>query len=52
MRRKKKIKIPDSVPTIKVQLDYRTTITVRTKEALKDWLKKYPNARVISNDLA
>lgn len=44
----KKHKIIGSVPTIKVRLDHRTTITVRTKDALKGWLSKYPEAKVIS----
>lgn len=44
----KKMKVLGDVPTIKVQLDYRTTITVRTKAALKSWLERYPEAKVIS----
>jgi hypothetical protein len=33
---------------IKLQLDYRTMIYVRSKESLKMWMSKYPNARVIA----
>ncbi|MBI3509774.1 MAG: hypothetical protein HY064_03855 [Bacteroidetes bacterium] len=33
---------------IKLQVDYRTTISVRSKEALDMWMKKYPNAKVIN----
>ncbi len=44
----KKMKVFGEVPTIKVRLDHRTTITVRTKAALKGWLERYPEAKVIS----
>jgi len=44
----KKMKVLGEVPTIKVKLDDRTTITVRTKAALKGWLERYPEAKVIS----
>jgi hypothetical protein len=44
----RKMKVLGEVPTIKVKLDERTTITVRTKAALKGWLDRYPEARVIS----
>ncbi|HXC06879.1 MAG TPA: hypothetical protein VNZ86_19105 [Bacteroidia bacterium] len=33
---------------IKLQLDYRTMIYVRSKESLKMWMSKYPNARIIA----
>ncbi|HTL81030.1 MAG TPA: hypothetical protein VL651_04970 [Bacteroidia bacterium] len=33
---------------IKLQVDYRTTISVRSKQALDMWMKKYPNAKVIN----
>jgi hypothetical protein len=33
---------------IKLQLDYRTTIIVRSKEAVALWMSKYPNAKVIA----
>jgi hypothetical protein len=47
MKTKKNI-IDDNRPKIKIQLDYRTTIIVRTKNALESWLSKFPEAKVIS----
>lgn len=32
---------------IKIRLNYRTIITVRTMEAVQMWLEKYPGAQVI-----
>jgi hypothetical protein len=32
---------------IKIQVDRRTVIAVRGDKALKFWLEKYPNAKVI-----
>ncbi len=46
----KKLKLKseiDSSPRIKVQLDYRTVITVKTTQALDMWLSKYPEAKVL-----
>ena len=34
---------------IKVQLDYRTVITISSIEKLKAWLVRYPEAKVINN---
>jgi hypothetical protein len=34
-------------PKYKLQVDYRTTITLKTKEAVDAWIKKYPNAKLI-----
>lgn len=31
-------------PLIKLRIDYRTVITVRSKEALKMWKQRYPEA--------
>jgi hypothetical protein len=31
-------------PLIKLRIDYRTVITVRSKEALKMWKQRYPDA--------
>ncbi|MFL5754336.1 MAG: hypothetical protein ACJ76F_13075 [Bacteroidia bacterium] len=31
-------------PLFKLRIDYRTVITVRSKEALKMWKEKYPDA--------
>lgn len=49
-RRKKKIQQPenDNRPIFKIALDYKTIITVRSKEAIERWLDKFPNARVIA----
>lgn len=33
---------------IKLQLDYRTTIVVRTQKALDMWMTKYPNAKIVA----
>lgn len=43
---KPKATAPDRL--IKVQLDERTTITIRKMDALKFWKERYPTARVIS----
>ena len=34
-------------PLVKLRIDYRTIITVRSKEALKMWKQKYPQAVII-----
>jgi hypothetical protein len=44
--RTKKVKI-DLRPKIKIQIDSRTTITVRSMEAFKAWKDRYPTAVVI-----
>jgi hypothetical protein len=33
---------------MKLQVDYRTTIVVRTQKALEMWMEKYPNAKVVA----
>jgi hypothetical protein len=33
---------------ITVQLDSRTTIIVRSREAVQSWLVRYPNAKVVN----
>ncbi|HEV7232199.1 MAG TPA: hypothetical protein VGO45_12760 [Bacteroidia bacterium] len=33
---------------IKLQLDYRTMIVLRSKDALAMWMSKYPDAKVIA----
>ena len=42
----KKIVI-DNRPRYKVKIDNRTTITVRSMEALKSWQQRYPGAEVV-----
>lgn len=37
----------DNRPRIKVQLDYRTMIVVRTMNAFKAWKERYPEAKLI-----
>ena len=33
---------------IKLQLDYRTMIVLRSKDALAMWMSKYPDAKIIA----
>jgi len=33
---------------VKMRLDHRTTVTVRTEAAMKMWLGKYPNAQILT----
>ena len=49
-----KNKIKQFVPasgrdTIKVQLDYKTVITLSRKASLEVWLRRYPEAKVIAS---
>jgi hypothetical protein len=44
---KTKKMIIDDRPKFKIQLDYRTTITVRSMNALKAWQIRYPEAKLI-----
>jgi len=44
--RNKKVKI-DLRPKIKIQVDNRTVITVRSMEAYKAWKERYPDAVLI-----
>jgi len=44
---KTKIIIIDNRPKIKIKLDYKTTITVRSMDAYKVWKDKYPKAIII-----
>jgi hypothetical protein len=41
--------VDESHPRIKVQLDYKTIIIVRSMEAFKTWLGKFPNAKIIAS---
>ena len=36
-----------SADLIKVQLDHKTIIYVKSKAALQSWLSRYPNARIL-----
>ncbi|MBC7863159.1 MAG: hypothetical protein IAF38_09305 [Bacteroidia bacterium] len=40
----KKKQKEDTAPRYKLRIDSRTIITVKSKEALKMWKDKYPNA--------
>jgi len=42
-----KKEVIDNRPKFKLQIDHRTTITVRTAGALKAWQEKYPDAKLI-----
>ncbi|MGB1104125.1 MAG: hypothetical protein ACPG21_10910 [Crocinitomicaceae bacterium] len=39
--------IKNSTPKFKLQLDRRTTITLKTEEQLKKWMEMYPKAELI-----
>ena len=41
---KKVAEVKGSTYLVKLRIDARTVITVRTKESLKNWKAKYPNA--------
>ena len=34
-------------PLIKLMIDYKTTIFVKSKASLESWLERYPNAKVL-----
>lgn len=39
---------PDTGVRYKIQVDARTTVVVRSDEALRWWLDQYPKAKVVS----
>lgn len=39
--------VEDNRPRFKVQIDYKTVITVRTMEAVKSWMQRYPAAKMV-----
>ncbi len=39
--------IKNSTPKFKLQLDSRTTITLKTEEQLNKWMQMYPKAQLI-----
>lgn len=50
MRTKPKTVLPVLNPkSIKVQLDYKTIITIPRMEALKAWLLRFPDAKVLAS---
>lgn len=40
----RKQEIKGSTYLVKLRIDHKTVITVRTKESLKNWKSKYPDA--------
>lgn len=40
----KKSEVKGTTYLVKLRIDSRTVITVRTKESLKNWKSKYPDA--------
>ena len=40
--------IIDNRPKIKIHLDYKTIITVRSMDAFEIWKEKYPDAKIIN----
>ena len=44
---KAKKQIVDNRPKIKIQIDYRTIITVRSMDAFKAWKERYPEAKLV-----
>lgn len=50
MKNKTKTILPALNPkSIKVQLDYKTVITIPRMEALKAWLYRFPEAKVLAS---
>lgn len=47
MTMKTKKIVEDNRPRFKVQVDYKTIITVRTMEAVKSWIQRYPAAKLV-----
>jgi hypothetical protein len=41
-------KKPTEGKVIKLQVDYRTVISVKSQSALQMWMKKYPNAKIVA----
>lgn len=39
--------IKNSTPKFKLQLDSRTTITLKTEEQLEKWMSLYPKAQLV-----
>jgi hypothetical protein len=40
----RKAEVKGSTYLVKLRIDSKTVITVRTKESLRNWKSKYPNA--------
>jgi hypothetical protein len=46
-RRKVKEIAEDSRPVMKIQLDYKTVITLRDPDKLEFWKQKYPKLQIL-----
>ncbi|GAB4146869.1 MAG: hypothetical protein Fur0041_21070 [Bacteroidia bacterium] len=48
--RKSKTAMPKKTEgnVIKLQVDYRTVIVVKSQTALDMWMKRYPNAKIVA----
>ncbi len=44
---KTKKEVIDNRPRFKVQIDTKTVITVRSMNAVKSWIERYPAAKVL-----
>ena len=42
--------IKNSTPKYKLQLDSKTTITLKTEEQLEKWMELYPKAQLIATN--
>jgi hypothetical protein len=47
MRTRKPVMPEPSANSIKLRIDSKTTIMVRSEESMQMWMKKYPNAKVV-----
>jgi hypothetical protein len=48
MKTKKSKSGRDTSNFIKLQIDYKTIITVSSKKSADNWIQRYPNAKVIN----
>lgn len=48
MKTKKSKSNKDTSTFIKLQIDYKTVITVSSKKSADNWMQRYPNAKVIN----
>jgi hypothetical protein len=48
MNKNIKAKAKSNEERFKLQIDYKTIIIVKSKEAVKMWLSKFPNAKLVA----
>lgn len=48
MKTKKNKSNKDTSAFIKLQIDYKTIITVSSKKSADSWMQRYPNAKIIN----